>query len=283
MERINRKEIELQKVLSEPFVVGEAVEVPGNLLRFTTNIRPVKCVIQSIDGENVVVTDTEYKYEKNHDLLLSQLSKVTHNVGYSPMVRQSYRMDTMAYSLESIVHTAGFDRYSKRYVEIKDKVGKIEIPELNWNPYVFNADGSKTYYQRNFCWTLEEKQALIESIYNNISLGRVIVRERSYKWVKEQIELGNTEVAFKDIVDGKQRLNCILSFMQDEFPDSHGYYYSEFSEQATWQFLDHQLLGYAVLNEKSTDKDVLDCFLRTNFAGVPMSQEHIEFVKNIKL
>ena len=283
MEKINRKEIELKKVLSEPFVTGETVEVPGNVLRVTSNYHPVKCVIQSIDGENVIVKDTEYRYEKLHDLKLSQLSKVTQNVGYNPMIRQAYRMDTVAYSLESIVHTTGFDRYSKRYVEIKDKVGKVEIPELNWNPYVFNSDGSKTYYQRDFCWTLEEKQALIESIYNNISLGRVIVREHSYRWIEKQVELGNTEVAFKDIVDGKQRLNCILSFLQDEFPDSHGYYYSEFSEQSTWQFLDHQLLGYAVLNENSTDKDTIDCFLRTNFAGVPMSQEHILFVKSIKL
>jgi hypothetical protein len=42
-------------------------------------------------------------------------------------------------------------------------------------------------------------------------------------------------------------------------------------------------MSYIELDENSTDKDVLSVFLAINFTGVPMSKEHIEYVKSIKI
>lgn len=280
---MNRKEIAIKEKLDEDFFVGEVVRVERRFLqKYNKDSYPKVCVISSIGEKTAFVIEQECKNSTAVEVPLEALKKDTFRVGYNPIVEKTYRLDTISYSLESIVHTVGFDRTRKRFVETKDIVDKTEVPELNWNPYVFQADGSKFHYQRNFCWGLEEKQNLIESIYNNISIGRIIVRARDYKWVKDQIEKGNLDVAFKDIVDGKQRINAILEFMMDKWPDKSGYYYSEFSDYTIWKFLDHQLLGYASLDENASDKDVIECFLKTNFAGVPMSTEHINFVKTVR-
>lgn len=280
---MNRKEIAIKEKLSEDFIVGEEVYVERRFLQtYNQDSYQKRCVISSIGEKTAFVVEKEYKNTTAVEVPLESLKKDLFHVGYNPIIEQTYRLQTISYSLESIAHTVGFDRTHKRFVETKDVIGKIEIPELNWNPYVFQGDGSKFYYQRDFCWGLEEKQNLIESIYNNISIGRVIIRERGYKWVKDQVANGNPDVAFKDIVDGKQRINAILEFLMDKWPDKNGYYYSEFSDYAVHKFLDHQLLGYASLDENASDKNVIDCFLRTNFAGVPMSTDHLEFVKSVR-
>jgi len=282
MEKINRTQIEIDKILLEPFKVDEIVNVSGRLLEHRSD-NGVSAKIVSIDGDKVILIEWDsYNSKKEYEVTLSDIHKNTFYVGYSPMVRPSYRLDAINFNLESIVHNIGFDR-RKRIFNDPDIMGGITMPELNWNPFVIQADGSKFYYQRDFVWSLEDKQSFIDSIYNNISLGKVILRNRSYEWNREQALLGNTEFGYKDIVDGKQRLHCILSFLQDEFPDSKGFYYSEFSKASNWRFLDHQLLGYAELDENASDKDTIDCFLRTNFAGVQMSKEHINWVKSIKL
>lgn len=281
---MNRKEIAIKEKLSEDFIIGEEVYVERRFLQsYTQDSYEKRCEITSIGENTAFVIELDYKSRNTHvEVPLEALKKDLFRVGYNPIEEKTYRLDTVSYSLESIVHAVGFDRTHKRFVETKDIVGKIEVPELNWNPYVFQADGSKFYYQRNFCWGLEEKQNLIESIYNNISIGRVIIRERGYKWVKDQVANGNPDVAFKDIVDGKQRINAILEFMMDKWPDKSGYYYSEFSDYTVHKFLDHQLLGYASLDENASDKDVIDCFLMTNFAGVPMSADHINYVRSVQ-
>ena len=92
---------------------------------------------------------------------------------------------------------------------------------------------------------------------------------------------GETELAFKDIVDGKQRLNAIKEFLHDEFPDISGNYYSDLSSSAQTKFMNHQMLQYAEMENGTTDEDILFQFLKLNFAGVPQSKEHIEHVKSL--
>ena len=51
-------------------------------------------------------------------------------------------------------------------------------------------------------------------------------------------------MCFKDLVDGKQRLNAIVDFVQDKYTDSFGNYYSDLSEKYK-QAKDHVLDDYA--------------------------------------
>ncbi len=277
--KVNRKEQLIEKLVNEPFKVGESVVIPGNFIGNRSSFE-VHVIITEIDGDKVTVKE-DRGYSSVNTVDISHIKKETYNVGFNPIVKQTYRLDTCNYSLESIVHLCGLERRG-RTVRTKDALNDVLVNHINWNPYVIQVDGSKFYYQRDFCWTLEDKRLFLESIYNNISCGRVILRERGYKWNQEQVELGNTELGWYDIVDGKQRLNCIIEFLQDKFTDSNGYYFSEFSRAAEHKFLDHQLLGFASLDENASDKDVIKCFLQTNFAGVQMSKEHLQYVREIK-
>ena len=71
-------------------------------------------------------------------------------------------------------------------------------------------------------WELKDKQLLIESIYNGINCGKIVLRDRGYNYIISELNKGNKEVAFRDVVDGKQRIGALLDFVNDKFPDLHG-------------------------------------------------------------
>ena len=160
---------------------------------------------------------------------------------------------------------------------------KGKVPgELNFNPYVIiPSTGEKKYYQRPYCWTLEDEQLFIESIYNELDCGKVVLRTNNISEVMEAFMNGNREVCYYDVVDGKQRLHTLNRFINDEFPDSHGNYYSDFSDVAKRMFKSRNCITLLEMGDESTDEDVLKVFLNVNFSGKPMSKEHIKFVQGI--
>jgi hypothetical protein len=153
--------------------------------------------------------------------------------------------------------------------------------ELNWNPYVIDKDGNKQYYQRDFCWTVEDKQNLIESIYRGVDCGKIVLRKRRFEYVEEELKKGNEEVAFNDIVDGKQRLNALLGFINNEFPDKNGKYYKDFSILAQRRFAGKLCFTLGQLSENTTDEETIQTFMLVNFAGKSMSKEHLDYVDSI--
>ena len=130
------------------------------------------------------------------------------------------------------------------------------------------------------CWSLEDKQLLIESIYSNVDCGKILIRNGSWKEL-EKLEEGGHELAWKDITDGKQRLNTVKEFLDNKFPDIHGNYFEDLSDQAQRKLTNHQLFSYSELPENTPDNEVLRQFLRLNFSGVPQSKEHLEYVKSL--
>ena len=62
-------------------------------------------------------------------------------------------------------------------------------------------------YQRKLVWTLEEKQAFIDSLSKNYSVPLFLFATKEKD--------GNVQY---EIIDGMQRLNAIMSFIEDEFP-----------------------------------------------------------------
>jgi len=101
--------------------------------------------------------------------------------------------------------------------------------------------------------------------------------------LQQKADAGETELYFSDVIDGKQRLNAIHEFVNNKFCDSVGNYYEQFSKKAQHLFLDHQLFAYGEIDSRrvSSDEDILTQFLKVNFAGVPQSLEHIEYVKSL--
>lgn len=160
----------------------------------------------------------------------------------------------------------------------------VDIKEVNWNPFIYISN-KKYYYQRDFCWSLENKQNLIESIYLGVDCGKIVLHVHDIDDIYEMIKNGEKEVAFYNIVDGKQRLNALQGFINNQYADKHGNYYRDFSLLAKRKFtnsVNFQLVEMKdCASAKITTKDILEQFLLINHAGVPQSNEHINYIKEI--
>lgn len=196
----------------------------------------------------------------------------------NPFQQQTNYIKSVAFTLDSVLHKLDLSpKYSKR--DEPYQINGIKVGECNFNPFV-RINGVKKYYQRPLVWSLEDKQNLIESIYHGIGCGAILIKINDWNYLEWLAKKGETELYFNDVVDGKQRLNAIAEFTKNEFPDKAGHYYRDFAECAKHLFLDHQLFTYGEITNIS-DEDILKQFLKVNFAGVPQSTEHIEYVKSL--
>lgn len=131
--------------------------------------------------------------------------------------------------------------------------------------YNFRVDMSPAY-QRELVWTLEDKQSLINSIFNNIEIGKFVLIERDY----------DDEEFSYEILDGKQRLNALTEFIENKF-QYNGFYYYQLSNRDK-----HHFKGYSVTYGTSRQDLSLEqkCayFLKLNTQGQPQSQEHLNKV-----
>ncbi len=284
-----KKDKLVEEYMNAPIKVGDWLTVLEKDIEKNPRNEDNKVTLEVVE----VISDDKVKCEclsggnRHKSLIIVPISickKNPFNIGSYPFPKGDdwYRMmETANYSLEGILNKCGITAYNERPLS-EYEIGGMIVPEINWNPYVFNKDGEKEYYQRDFCWTLKDEQLFIESIYQHINCGLVIIRKRSWKWLENQIASGNKEVAFNDIVDGKQRMHTLGRFVNNEFKDLHGNYYSDLSERAQWKFLDSQSLQFASFRENATDDMIVKAFLNVNFTGVPMSQEHIDYVREIQ-
>lgn len=287
----SKKEL-IEEYLKEPLKKGDMVNLYESK-SYSSN----RTLLENLDKSKIerhtyevlrVVNDgaieVESRYNSNKEIVLNEFvaNKLHRHIGVNPFPKKMWQQDVRFTNrdLEGILYMIGYDRHT--FNMRGELFGKIDVQELNWNPY-FLKNGEKIYYQRDFVWSLNDKQLLIESIINGIEIGKILIRKRSFEWIEKQLKLGNLEVAFKDIVDGKQRLNAILGFVQNEFCDIRGYFYEDYSDNAKYKFMNFMGVSFGEMGEKCTDEDVKETFLGINYAGVQMSQEHLEYVKQINL
>lgn len=141
-------------------------------------------------------------------------------------------------------------------------------------------------YQREYVWTDENKDALLDSMFERLDIGAfLIIRHQGYHHEKsdelkvyktlsgETVSILRREDYTNEIIDGQQRLMTIHDFVMDRRP-YRGVYFSQMNgrDQAEFMCLSVQ---YRQINEDQvTKKDVLRMFLQSN-RGVPQSLEHI--------
>lgn len=274
---MNKQEL-IDKFLQEPPKVGESVIVRG-LGTQDKNAMINSAAIKKL-GENDSIFIKEYGTLK--EIAKQDYTRDTSHIGHNPFVENSWKtkVRSIAFDLNSIISTF-FDVRTKEFRVEKDYFG-YDIPELNWNPTIVDKDGNDVFYQRDFCWSLQDKQLLIDSIYNYLDIGKIVIRNRGYELPVEFAKQGRA-TGFRDVVDGKQRLNAIISFLRGDFCNSNGFYYEDLSLRAKRSFLKFDGVFYGEIGENATDEDVRNIFLGINFTGVQMSQEHIDFVKSINL
>jgi len=108
-------------------------------------------------------------------------------------------------------------------------------------------------YQRGLVWDLDHKIKLIDSVISGLGIPSVYIRmNRDYSY---------------EVIDGKQRIHTLTSFMDDAFP-YNGKLYSEHDEQSRRAFEFGTTVGVTML-KFITDADALEIYNRINFNGVP--------------
>jgi len=127
----------------------------------------------------------------------------------------------------------------------------------------FDAD-----YQREHVWTMEDKLALIESVFNNIEIGKFVFVQRHE----------STPGKYYQIVDGKQRLTALCEFYEDRFPYK-GVYFSQLAFHDKYKFTNHSV-SYGFLENPDT-RGIYETFIKMNTCGKPMDIKHINKVKKL--
>jgi len=275
---MNKQQL-IKKYLAEPLKAGDRVYAKGLSTRDSEIEKHGE--VHSL-GENDVlirVFENGKLSAVPYDKVRKDISHIGAN-NFQPELRGTgYQID-----IWQLLHRAGYTDGDNGYHERFEKVNGQSIPEICHNPMVIDVDGNEVEYQRGLVWTLEQKQLLIDSIYNNVEIGKFVIRRRKWSWVEKRLKQGFVKyTAFGDMVDGKQRLHAILEFVTNKFPDSYGNYWDDLSDAAQRKFVGYRQLSYVELDENSDDADVLKVFLAINFTGTPMSREHIDYVKSIQL
>ena len=71
----------------------------------------------------------------------------------------------------------------------------VKVLELNDNPFVYDKEGNRLYYQRDYVWSLKDEQLFIESIYNGIECGKIVLRNILGKLLKIGLRMGKHKVS----------------------------------------------------------------------------------------
>lgn len=283
----NLKEYLIKKYKSKPYEIGEKVFVNKDVvlkhMYCHSSGSSVKCIIKDIDNENIsICLATDSNNSKVIVVNENDLKRDIPYIGANPFPEKDWRacFNKVNYTLSGIMVHLGIPYYQNE--ERKYKIDGVEINGCNYNPFIIDKDGNRQYYQRDFVWSLKDEQNFIESIYQNIDCGKIVLRDRSWDWVEKQVKNGNCEnIGFVDIVDGKQRINTLQRFMNDEFKDLHGNYFSDLSNRAIRQFEQSTCISTLIMREESSDEDAIRTFLMINYSGKPLSKQHLKYVKEI--
>jgi len=277
---LNKKEL-IEQYLAEPLKKGDRIYVPEPTTRKPDNI-------ELRDFDRQVGNTVYYKLESGQGTAKVDISKVrkdTRFIGADPF-KEPFRARQYNIDMWQLLFRMGWHQImgGESWQLRSQPMGDHQVPEVNFDSCVTGPKGEDIMYQRGLVWSINEKQLLIDSIYNNIEIGKFVIRARTWAWVEKRLNKGQVKyTAFADVVDGKQRLNALLDFVTNQFPDSFGNYWKDLSEHARYKFQKYMKFSYFEIDEAATDAEVLQQFLAINFTGAPMSREHIEYVKSIQL
>lgn len=107
-------------------------------------------------------------------------------------------------------------------------------------------------YQRGLVWPREFQEKLLDSLITGLGVPGVYIRlKKNYTY---------------EVIDGKQRIHTLVSFMDDEWP-YRGKLFSEHDEDSQ-RSLEHTTLPCSLLKFIS-DEEAVEIYNRINYNGVP--------------
>lgn len=145
-------------------------------------------------------------------------------------------------------------------------------------------------YQREYVWTEQNKDALLESIFDRLDIGSFLfvshsgylhandTTARLYKTIDgREVSIPRRDDYTTAIIDGQQRLTTILDFVLDRRPYK-GLWFSDLNPRDRYEFEQTSVMFRIVNEENVTEKDVVRMFLQNN-RGVPQAPEHLAKVQ----
>ena len=232
--------------------------IPSNLPRvgdevFFGNLNDVMVVAIVDDGRRVAIQHTEaqnrYTESQNRSDDVHPPKRIVRVVPtFDVQVKSASSSENFSKPNHYLLH------YSQR--DVSGLMTMITSFGVDMNPE----------YQRGLVWDEADKVRLIESMFNQVDIGKFVFRKLPFE----------SEAASYEIVDGKQRLNALVDFMSDKFA-YQGKTWSQLS-RTDRNYIDGYSVSYAQLAEDYTRAQILDLFVRLNTGGKPMDPKHLEKV-----
>ena len=133
--------------------------------------------------------------------------------------------------------------------------------------YNFGID-TEPDYQRGIVWNHQQKVDLIDSIFNNIDIGKFVTIKREFKANQKSYE----------ILDGKQRLLALIEFFEDRLL-YNGLTYSQLNKKDQHHFENFKI--DMAQTEPITDEQKYRYFLVLNTCGTPVDKNHLKKVEKM--
>jgi len=132
--------------------------------------------------------------------------------------------------------------------------------------------------QRGLVWTDLQKEQFILSLLRGASTLKFVVVEQVYK----------THRTLK-VIDGKQRITTIFSYMNNEFPVNYNgtlIYFKDLDRYAQKDITDPNGtrwdVHYSYYDDPISDDVLIQLFEQVNFLGTPQDVDHLENIKKNK-
>lgn len=125
--------------------------------------------------------------------------------------------------------------------------------------------------QRPLVWTESQKSEFILSILKEITIPPVTLISYNHEYFK--------------VIDGKQRLNTMISFLEGKFPiniDGKNYYVNDMDDLALYRIQRFFVIAniyYEYPEKPFTDDELIRLFNIVNFLGTSQEAEHMERLK----
>lgn len=217
---------------------------------------------------------------------------------YNPFIESnlklSYDYEFKISELIEMFYTSDLQpkKHSERYEKENNtfKSLYIDIIALDFEPKAYGCN-----IQRDLVWEHWRKLDLINSIYLGRRIGSIILAQnegreilrdiRSHSGYYAPLAYATPEKPFIDyeylLIDGKQRLTTILSFIRNEFADHNGKYFKDLSENAKGRFMRFDKLELVKM-QFTNDNDIIDLYVLTSFAAKQQEKEHIDYILSLK-
>jgi len=135
--------------------------------------------------------------------------------------------------------------------------------------YTFGLD-MNPIYQRGNVWDMKDKELLLDSIFNNIDIGKMVIVYLPFKSGKN---------FSYEILDGKQRITAIIEYYENRYAYKGKTFY-QLHPKDQHHFTEY-IISLARTEKPMTDEQKYRYFLKLNTGGREQDPAHIEYVKKL--